>query len=71
VCPAYLLFILGGFAYMDFGRQAGAIARDPAAMTTVAFMVAVFCLLLFLVARATRRWERDRRLDRPLDEILA
>ncbi len=67
LCPAYLLFILGGFAYQDFGRQARGVARDPAALVTVLFMGAVFVLLLMLVRHASRRWEAERRFEAPRD----
>jgi SNF family Na+-dependent transporter len=66
-CPAYLLFILAGFAYQDFGNQARAVAGDRAAVITVLFMAAVFALIMALVVHASRRWEAARRFDAPLD----
>jgi SNF family Na+-dependent transporter len=70
-CPAYLLFILAGFAYQDFGAQARTVASEPAAVLTVAFMAAVFAGVLVLVWRASRHWDAQHRFDAPLDEEAA
>lgn len=63
VCPVYLLFILGGFAYQNFAAQARAVLARPAALVTVEFMAAVFILLWVLVELAGRRWDRERRWE--------
>jgi neurotransmitter:Na+ symporter, NSS family len=60
VCPTYLVLILGGFAYRNFGDQLRAIVDRPAALLTATYMVAVFAGLLVLVHLAARRWERAR-----------
>ncbi|MGH7805379.1 MAG: sodium:calcium symporter, partial [Candidatus Binatia bacterium] len=65
ICPAYLLFILGGFAVQSFPTQARAVASEPAALLTAVFMALVFALLLALVIVASRRWERDGRFRAP------
>jgi len=52
VCPAYLLVILGAFAYRNFPEAARAVVARPAALVTVAYLAAV------LVWWAAARWER-------------
>lgn len=64
VCPAYLIIILGAFAYQNFPDKVRAIAADPAAIVTVVFMLMVFSLLLLSVHLAARRWEDQKRFDR-------
>jgi neurotransmitter:Na+ symporter, NSS family len=61
VCPAYLLLILGAFAYQNFPAQVRAIAERPAAILTVAYMGLIFVFFFILVQLAARRWERDGR----------
>lgn len=63
VCPAYLMIILGAFAYQNFPAQARAVAERPAAMLTVTFMAIVLVFLALLVHLAYRRWERQERLN--------
>ncbi len=63
VCPAYLIIILGAFAYQNFPDKVRAIAGDPAAIVTVAFMALLFSLLLLSVHIAGNRWEQERRFD--------
>jgi len=64
VCPLYLSIILVTFAYQNVPDRVRAIAAEPAAMLTVAFMVVVLGFLFLSVRIATRRWEEERRFDR-------
>ena len=61
VCPAYLLAILGAFAYQSFPAQARAVAESPVALLTVTFMLLVLAFLWLLTHLAARRWERAGR----------
>jgi len=61
ICPGYLLLILVGFAYRNFADKARAVAAEPAAMFTVAFMVAVLVFFLWCVRLASRRWDEQGR----------
>lgn len=63
VCPAYLIVILVSFTYQNVPDKVRAIAADPAALVTVAFMAMVFVLFLLSVHLAGRRWEEQRRFD--------
>jgi NSS family neurotransmitter:Na+ symporter len=64
VCPAYLLAILGGFAYQSFPAQARAVAERPSALLTVSFMIAVLVFLVLMTRLAARRWHNERRFDK-------
>jgi SNF family Na+-dependent transporter len=61
VCPAYLIAILGAFAYQSFPAQARAVAGSPVALLTVAFMSIVFVFFWLLTHLAARRWQQERR----------
>ncbi len=61
VCPAYLLAILGGFAWRNLPGQVRAIFERPAAVFTVTFTAIVFVFLFLLVRLAMRRWETQGR----------
>ena len=63
VCPAYVMIILAAFTYQNVPDRLRALAADPAALITVAFMAIVLVFLLACVRIATRRWDRDRRFD--------
>lgn len=63
VCPAYLIVILGAFAYQNFPDKARAVVADPAALLTVVFMAMVFALILLCVHIAARRWEDEGRFE--------
>jgi NSS family neurotransmitter:Na+ symporter len=61
VCPAYLIAILGAFAYQSFPGQARAVAESPVALLTVAFVVFVFLFFWLLTHLAARRWQQQKR----------
>jgi SNF family Na+-dependent transporter len=63
VCPGYLLLILLGFGYRNFGDRARAVAAEPAAMYTVLFMTAVLAFFLWCVFVAARRWDEQQRFS--------
>jgi SNF family Na+-dependent transporter len=63
ICPGYLLLILAGFAYQNFADKARAVAADPAAVVTVAFMGLVLAFFLLCVRHATQRWQQQGRFD--------
>lgn len=63
ICPAYLILILGAFAYQNFADKLRAVAAEPAAALTMTYMVMLFVLLLLAVRLAFRRWEAERRFD--------
>lgn len=64
VCPAYLSIILVTFTYQNVPDRLRAIAAEPAAMLTAAFMVVVLGFLFLSVRIATRRWEEEHRFDK-------
>lgn len=66
VCPAYLLVILGAFAYEKMGTQLRAVFDRPAAAMTMTFLLAVLALFVALTQVAARRWGRERRFERPV-----
>ena len=64
VCPAYLIAILGAFAYQNFPEQVRALAASPAALLTACFIGAVLVFYLMMVSLAASRWEREGRFQR-------
>ncbi len=61
ICPAYLILILGGFAYQNLRPQLEAIGKSPEAMLTTTFLIAVLALFIVLTHLAARRWQRAPR----------
>jgi SNF family Na+-dependent transporter len=64
ICPAYLVAILGAFAYHNLGAQIASVIERPAATITVLYLIAVLGLMVVLVQVASRRWTRERRFER-------
>ncbi len=64
ICPAYLVAILGAFAYHNLGAQIASVIERPAATITVLYLIAVLGLMIVLVQVASRRWTRERRFER-------
>ncbi|MEP6821190.1 MAG: sodium:calcium symporter [Chthoniobacterales bacterium] len=56
VAPAYLLVVLGGFAYYNLSDKVTELRGNPIALYTVAIIGVVLAILLALVAIGERRW---------------
>jgi neurotransmitter:Na+ symporter, NSS family len=62
IAPIYLLVVLIGFAYSNFGAALSKTAGDPVALWTLVIIVAVLGLLVAVLVAGERRW-RDAGLD--------
>ena len=58
VAPIYLLVVLIGFAYFNFGAALAKTASDPVALWTLVIILAVVALLVAVLAVGERRWRK-------------
>jgi NSS family neurotransmitter:Na+ symporter len=58
VAPIYLLVVLIGFVYFNFGAALAKTASDPVALWTLVIIVAVVALLVAVLAVGERRWRK-------------
>ena len=62
IAPIYLLVVLIGFAYSNFGAALSKTAGDPVALWTLVIIAAVLGLLVAVLVTGERRW-RNAGLD--------
>jgi len=56
IAPAYLLVVLIGFSYSNFGTALSKTTGDPVALWTLLIIVAVIVLLVAVLMTGERRW---------------
>ena len=58
IAPTYLLVVLVGFSYSNFGAALSKTANDPVALWTLLIIVAVIALLVGVLFVGERRWRK-------------
>jgi uncharacterized membrane protein YhaH (DUF805 family) len=56
IAPTYLLVVLIGFSYSNFGAALSKTAEDPVALWTLLIIVSVIALLVGVLFVGERRW---------------